>query len=89
MNHHICPCQLSQQLVKAKPDITVDFKVRRAFALETARGHTDFPHMQRRFLEFICFNVKRCPALLCVDMVHLAFSIFFIFTAGQSWGFIS
>ena len=82
MNHHIWPCHLSQQLVSAKADSTVDLKVRRVFALETIRNHKDFPHMRRRFLELICSNVKQYPAILVVDMVHLGFSIFLFSTAG-------
>ena len=82
VNHHIWPCHLSQQLVTAKADNTLDLKVRRVFALEATRNHTVFLHMQRRFLEFICSSVKQYPAILCVDMIRLGFSIIFISTAG-------
>ena len=37
-DRHICPGQLSQQLVEARPDSTVDLKVSRVFALETTRN---------------------------------------------------
>ena len=83
MNHHIWPCHLSQQLVSAKADGTVDLKVRRVFALETIRNHKGAPHMRRRFLELICSNVKQYPAMLCVDMMRLGFSFFLFPTAGH------
>ena len=83
MNHHIWPCHLSHQLVSATADSTVDLKVRRVFAIETTRNHKDFLHMRKRFLELICSNVKQYPAILCVDMVHLGFSIFLFSTAGH------
>ena len=57
VDRHICPGQLSQPLVKARPDSTVDLKVSRAFALETARNQEHFSSIEMRFLELICFNV--------------------------------
>ena len=69
--------------MSAKADSTMDLKVRRVFALDTARNHKDFPHMRWRFLEITCSNVKRYPAILCVDMMHLGFSTFAFSTAGR------
>ena len=69
--------------MSAKAHGTVDLKVRRVFALETARNHKDFLHMRKLFLELICSNVKQFPASLCVDMMRLGFSIFLFPTAGH------
>ena len=57
VDRHICPGQLPQQLAEAKPDSTVDLKVSRAFALETARNQELLSYIEMRFLELICFIV--------------------------------
>ena len=64
-DHHICPGQLSQQLVEARPDSTVDLKVSRAFALETIRNQEHVSSIEMRFLELICFNVTQYPTVVC------------------------
>ena len=69
--------------MNVKADSTMDLKVRRVFALETIRNHTGSLHMRKRFLELTCSNVKLYPAILCVDMVHLGFSIFLFPKAGR------
>ena len=53
VDSHVCPCQLSQQLVKARPDSTVDLKVSRVVALEAIRNQEHVSYMQMRFLELI------------------------------------
>ena len=65
VDRHICPGQLSQQLVEARPDSTVDLKVSRAFALEAIRNHEHASYMEMRFLELICLNVTQYPTVAC------------------------
>ena len=82
-DRHICPGQLSQQLVEARPDSTVDLKVSRVFALETIRnqGHL---FLYRNAVSRV--DLPQCHAIpppLCVNMQHLVFSIFLFSTAGH------
>ena len=78
VDRHICPCQLSQQLVKAKPDNTMDLKVPNVSALEAIRNQEHVSYMQMRFLELICFNVKQY-AHLCV-LTWCSSGLFFFFS---------
>ena len=64
-DRHICPGQLSQQLVEARPDSTVDLKVSRAFALETISNQEHVSYIEMRFLELICLNVTQYPTVVC------------------------
>ena len=64
-DHHICPSQLSQQLVESRPDSTMDLKVSRFFAFETIRNQEHVSYMEMRFLELISPNVTHYPALVC------------------------
>ena len=82
-DHHICPSQLSQQVVEAKPDNTMDFKVSKIFALETTRNQELVSSIEMRFLELICLTVTQYPPPLCANMQHLVFSFFLFPTAGR------
>ena len=77
VDRHICPGQLSQQFVEAKPDNTMDLKVSRAFALETIRSQEHFSSIEMRFLELICLNVTQYPhrcvltcSTMCFQLVY-------------------
>ena len=76
-DHHICPGQLSQQLVEARPDSTVDLKVSRAFALETIRNQEHVSYIEMRFLELICFNVTKYPHRCVLTCSTLCFPLFY------------
>ena len=91
-DHHICPGQLSQQLVEARPDSTVDLNVSRAFASETIRNQEHVSSIEMRFLELICFNVTQYPhrcVLTCSTLRFQHFCISHGWTLGQSWELIS
>ena len=75
-DRHICPCQLSQHLVEAKPDITKDLKVSKAFALETIRNQERVSYIEMRFLELICFNVTQYPTVVCQHAAPCVFNCF-------------
>ena len=76
VDRHICPGQLSQELVEGRPDSTKDLAVSRAFALEEDnRNQERVSYMETLFLELICFSVTQYPPPLCVNMVRLVFSI--------------
>ena len=59
VDRHICPGQLSQQLVEAGPDSTVDLNVSRAFALESIRNQERASYMEMRCLELIFLTVTQ------------------------------
>ena len=58
----ICPGQLSQQLVEARPESTMDLKVSKALALELFRNHERVSYMEMRFLGLSCLNATQYPS---------------------------
>ena len=82
-DRHIYPGQLSQQLVEARPDSTVDLKVSRVFALETIRNQDHVSYMEMLFLELICLNVTQYPHRCVLTRCALCFQFVVFSTAGH------
>ena len=76
VDRRICPGQLSQQLVEARPDSTMDLKVTRNFALDTIRNQERVSYMGMLCLELICFNVTQYPYPSVLTWCTLCFNLF-------------
>ena len=86
-DHHICPSQLSQQLVEAKPDSTMGLQVPRVLAPEAIRNQEHVSYMEMRFLEFTCINVTQYPHRCVLTCCALCFH-FFYFPRLDIWTFM-
>ena len=89
---HICPGQLSQQLVEARPKSIVDLKVSRAFAIETTRNQEHF-FLYRNAVSRVdllqCHAIPHRCVLTCSTLRFQHFCISHGWTLGQSWELIS